>query len=461
MIASLIAWLDRILERVVKNDLLRRVIKNSTFLLSAKGASIALGMVQGILVPILLGVTALGVLGTITTFTTTVKRLISFRMNELVVKYVGQFEESGDPKRAAAVFKAASLTEALSSLFIYALIFALAPLAAKIFAKDIATESLFVIYGLLVFTQFMDESARGLLQVFDRFGQIALIDTLQSAVSLVLVVPIYVYYQLLDHPGSPLLAVVLAYLIGKAVGVLGQTILALRQAGQAWGKDWWRSSLSLLQGQYGELLRFGVSTNLSGSLSLITKDSEMLWVSFLRSPTEAGYYRLALTMINWVQLPVDPLSKVTFPEVARQVARRSWETVRSLLKQASLVAGGYTLLVALGALLFGHPLINLVYGEEFLPAYPALMILLVGYLVANAFFWNRITLLSIGKPEFPTQVNFVLAVLKVVAMLTLVPVYGYLVNAALLAGSYVLGVSANVLKFRHELRSREAAVDTG
>jgi hypothetical protein len=40
-----------------------------------------------------------------------------------------------------------------------------------------------------------------------------------------------------------------------------------------------------------------------------------------------------------------------------------------------------------------------------------------------------------------------------------VPRYGYLASAALLAGSYVLGVSAAVIKFRAEFRRQVAAVE--
>jgi O-antigen/teichoic acid export membrane protein len=96
-----------------------------------------------------------------------------------------------------------------------------------------------------------------------------------------------------------------------------------------------------------------------------------------------------------------------------------------------------------------------VYAPEFLPAYPALLILLAGLLVANTFYWNRTALLAIGRPDFPTKVNFVLAISKVALTLLLVPRFGYLVNAALLSGSYLFGVSVSVFKFRSEVERLE------
>ena len=193
----------------------------------------------------------------------------------------------------------------------------------------------------------------------------------------------------------------------------------------------------------------------SGSLSLINKDSELLWISFLRNPIETGYYKLALSLANVVQVVINPLPQATYPELSREVARNNYENVRYILHQGSLLAGGYTLSVTLGLLVFGRWLIQYLYTPAYLPAYPALMILVAGLLVANTFYWNRIALLAIGRPDFPAKVNFVLAVLKVTGILLLVPIYGYLANAGLMAGSYILGVSVSVIAFRLGLAKRE------
>jgi O-antigen/teichoic acid export membrane protein len=62
-----------------------------------------------------------------------------------------------------------------------------------------------------------------------------------------------------------------------------------------------------------------------------------------------------------------------------------------------------------------------------------------------------------GHPDFPTRVNLVLAVMKIVGVLLLVPRFGYLASAALLAGSYILGVTVSVFKFRAVLAQVEQA----
>jgi len=438
----------RVFHRLFASPLVRRMIKNSGYLFSATGLSALIAMVQSILVARLLGVAGSGTLGVIIMFTSVVNRLLSFRMSELVIKYVGQFSEAGDDQRAAAVFKASALAELAASLVAFALVGLLSPLAARYFAKDPAISNWFTVYGLIVVANLISESATGLLQIYDRFRRMAVLTVLQSLLTLGITALVYA-------AGGGLAGVLLAYLAGKALGAVGLSAAALLEARRRWGPGWWRAPLGLLRPQARELARFAVSTNLSASLSLITKDSELLWISYFSGSVQTGYYRTALALVNPVQLPISPLPQATYPELSRQAARGGWAEVRQLLRQGSLLAGGYTLLASIGLLLLGYPLIRYGYGEEFLPAFPGLVILLAGFLVSNTFYWQRAALLAIGLPDFPTKVNLVLAVLKVAGLLLLAPRFGYLAGAALLSGSYILGVSVSVLKFRSELARRE------
>lgn len=405
-------------------------------------------MVQGILAARLLGVEGFGILGTITMFTSVVNKFISFRMGELVVKYVGQYTETKDNDHAAALFKAAALAEMGASLVAFALIWLLSPLAARYFGKDISLAHWFALYGLIVIANLIAESSTGLLQIFDRFRRMAALSVVQSLATLAIIT--IVFLQKGSFGG-----ILAAYIIGKTIGALSLTLAALFEATRRWGKQWWRTPLSVLRPQARELVHFAISTNISASLSLINKDSELLWVSLLRNPLEAGYYKLALSLANMAQMPIGPLPQATYPEISREVARKNWDNVRYILKRGSLLAGSYTLAISLGLLVFGQPLIRYIYTPEYLPAFPALLILLAGFLVANTFYWNRIALLAIGHPDFPAKVNLVLAILKVTGMILLVPRYGFLVSAALLAGSYLFGVTVSVIKFRLSLTKKE------
>jgi O-antigen/teichoic acid export membrane protein len=414
---------------MLRNPLVQRVLKNTGYLFGATGAAAMLGMVQGILVARMLGVKDYGILSTITLFTSVINNLVSFRMSELVIKYVGQYSALGDEARAAAVFKLAALVEMGASLVAFGLLCLLAPLGASLFAKDPDLSSMFVVYGVVLLANLIAESSTGLLQIFDQFRRVAVLNLVGSGVTLALVCVAY-------WAQAGLFAVLLAYLAGKSISALGLSLAALVESSHRWGGGWWRSSLHLLRPQRRELARFAVSTNLSASISLLTKDSEVLWVSLFRGPVEAGYYKLALTLTNLVQMPVSPLPQASYPEFSRQAAHGDWERMRYLIRQGSLMAGSYALFATLFLLIAGKPLIAFLYTPQYLPAYPALIILLLGMLVADTLYWRRPVLLALGRADFPVKVNAILAVVKVAGVILLVPVYGYLASAWLLTGFY-------------------------
>lgn len=436
--------------RLLANPLIRRVVKNSAYLFSATGVSAALSMLQGILAARLLGVEQFGVLGAITLFTSVINKLISFRMNELVIKYVGDYTARNDTRRAAAVYKVASLTEAVSSLIAFALFVVLAPLGAQLFAKNPATRDWFLIYGVIILGNLFFESSLGLLQYFDQFSRIAKIQIAQSAFTLFLIVIVFLLR-------GGVIEVLVAYMLGKILYAGLISAYALLEAHRQWGRGWWRARLSLLKDQRRDLARFAISTNLSASINLVNKDSELLWVSALRTPVEAGYYKLALALANIALLPVAPLPQATYPELSRESAQGNWDNVRYVLRQGSRLGFLYTSMVVAGLIFLGNWVIRTFYGAEFLPAYPALIIMLFGFLIANTFYWNRTALLALNRPDYPTKVNLSAALVKIVLALLLIPRYGYIASAGLLAGYYAFSIGLNVRKVYRELDAKQFA----
>lgn len=435
--------------RLFGNELIQRVVKNSGYLFSGIGVSAALSMVQSILVARLLGVTDFGILGTIIVFTSVVNKFASFRMSELVIKYVGQYIVEGDDIGAAAVFKSAAILETLTSFFAFGLIWLLAPLGAQYIAKDVSTTNWFILYGLIVLANFMAESSTGLLQIFDRYKIIAGITVGQSILTLSLIALVYISQ-------GGLYEIVLAYMGGKIAGAIASAVAAVVLATQRWGRGWWQAPIGLLRDRTRELVRFAFSTNISATINLVNKDGELLWVSALTGPTGAGYYKLALSLANLIQLPVSPLPQATYPELSREVAGKNWGNMRYILRQGSFMAFAYSVAAGLFLIIFGKALIAFFYTPEFLPSYPALLILMVGLLVANTFYWNRIALLSLGLADYPAKINSIAAVLKIIGMLTIVPIFGYLGSAALLSGFYIFSVSLNVRKTFRELKMRRS-----
>lgn len=449
MLRSIIRWGVDLFQRFFSHPLLQRVMRNTGYLFSAQTISAALSMAQGVLAARLLGPVGLGNVGLITLFSSNLNRLTSFRMSELVVSYVGKYEAKDEKVKAAATFKAAAFVEFAGSIVAFILIILLAPLGAEIFSHDPGLANLYAFYGLSVIANLIAESSTGLLQYFNRFRWIAIVMVAQSVVTLGLIV-----FAFLTDGGITI--VVSAYLLGKVILAVSLTSIAIWQARHAWGAGWWRAPFKSLRDDYRDLIRFALSTNISGTLNLITRDSDELWLGAFTSPLQAGYYKIAKAILNVILIPVSPLIQTTYKEVATEIANSRWVNVRYLLRSGSLISAAWTLPASLGLVIFGRWVVGL-YGPNFLPtSYLCLLIMLVGGAAVNIFYWNRSVLLPLDLPEFPTKVHFVGAVLKVVGIVLLVPQFGALGMSGLLSGFFLFTSLVLVFKALQTIRKAES-----
>jgi O-antigen/teichoic acid export membrane protein len=437
-----------------QDRLLGRVLRNTGYLFSGSAISMVLSLVQSVVAAWLLGLTGFGILGAITLFTSTVNRLFSFRMGELVIKYMDRFRAEGRPDRAAAVVKAAGLAEAGTSLLAFGLLVLLSPWAAVTFAKDIQYAPLFLLYGLTIPGNLMTETATGVLQIHRRFKSQAWLNVGQSVLTMALILLAFLLKAGMEW-------VVLAYLIGKIILGGGPMVLAWRSLNEIFGPGWRKAPFSLLP-PVKELAAFATSTNLSATLNLVVRDSELLWVSYFLSPEAAALYKVALAIINPVMMPISQFINTTYPELSRSASERAWAALRRLLRRVTLIAGGWTALASVGLAIFG-PLVLWVYGRgkaDFQPAYPALLVLLVGFGIANTLFWNRSLLLALHKPGFPFWVTLVTGLSKVALSFVLVPRFGLLAQTGLL--SAYLAISVGIITWRglKEVKNEERNLTT-
>jgi O-antigen/teichoic acid export membrane protein len=76
-----------------------------------------------------------------------------------------------------------------------------------------------------------------------------------------------------------------------------------------------------------------------------------------------------------------------------------------------------------------------------LPAFPALLILLVGYGFANIFNWNRPLLLAMDQPGFPLVISLIVGVVSLGATFLWVPQHGYLMQAGILSAYFIVSIT--------------------
>src|SRR6266498_2596763 len=206
--------------------LLRRVIRNSSYLFSSNVLSAALSFVQTVLATRLVGVIGYGLVGVVTTWTSNVNNLLSFRMSEVVVKFYGDALQQGDRERAAAIIKGIALLEATTSIITYLVWVALVPFAAVYLGKDSQTAPLFAFYGVVLLLNLIYETSRGILQTARRFDLLGRITMIQSIITAGMILAAFLYKGNIEH-------ILVAYLAGKVFAGITIVMLATRELNSA------------------------------------------------------------------------------------------------------------------------------------------------------------------------------------------------------------------------------------
>ena len=447
---KLMAWFN---DRV-----LRRVLRNSTYLILSNLISVFLT----IFITRRLGVYNYGVLGLITSYVTNVNKLFSFRMNEVVVRYVGEAYVNQDYPRTGALIKFAALVEAVTSLFAFLFMFATARFGAQIFLDDAELAGLIMFYGISIIGGLVMETANGILRVINKYRSIALVSLVQNVL-----VALIVYFSTVNNLG--LMGILSAYMIGKVLLGIVPVVLCVLWLPHKIGHEWWKAPLSLITDKK-PILRFTVSTNISSTINLLARDGELLWVGALLSPLYAGYYKTAMTVINMVLTPINPLIDTSYPEMNRAIIQKKWSKIRRLLGKITALSAVWTGAAFLGLLFLGKPLlfheVNIlgisfqIFREEFLPAYDIIMILMFGYGIANILFWNRTLLLTFSEADYATTVSFYTMFAKLFLTVVLVPRGAYYIEAILLSAYLAVSVLIMTARGLHNLREAEKVSPT-
>lgn len=438
------SFLQKISATLRDDPLIRRVLRNSGHLFSSNAVSAALGFVQGIFVVRLLGIEKYGLISAVILFASNVNRLLSFRMSEVLVKYMGEALAQGRDERAAALAKWIGIAEAFTSILAYLVLFILAPW----FSKAPALTALYRFYGLFLLANIIYETSTGVLQVTDKFKRVAFANLLQSIITAILIITAFFMQW-------GMFEILTAYLVGKTVAAMMITLAAVQELKHKLGDKWAHAPFALIA-DWKSIGRFAVSTNINGTVNLFARDNVPLYIKYFVSDAALGYFRIATSLINLVMLPIEPFIWPTYKEIISTIAQRQWQATRKLLKQVSSIAGVWTLLAGGGLVVLGWWFIPFAYGSDAAPAYVCVLILLVGYGVANIANWNRPLLLALGYPNYPLIVAAVTGAIEIALIFLLVPTGGYLVGTAIFSAYLAVSILINVARGLSILQHNEA-----
>jgi O-antigen/teichoic acid export membrane protein len=181
-------------------------------------------------------------------------------------------------------------------------------------------------------------------------------------------------------------------------------------------------------GQWGEVLRASLPMAMEGAFGVLLFNFDMVMLGFWRPASEVGEYSAAYKFINFASAFVFLYGTNLLPILSR--CRGNPVELRNVAEKSLRFTLLLVLPLAVGGMVVGQDLVNLIYGDRFSAAARALQILIWVIPLVGCRVVFRNTLLSHGYQKNLLWSTFVAAAINCVLNLLLIPKYSYLGSAA-------------------------------
>ncbi|MBA4287128.1 MAG: teichoic acid transporter [Xanthomonadaceae bacterium] len=428
---------------------LRQILANASILLGGKALNGVLSLGATALAARALGVDQFGVLVLVHAYVQTIGEIAKFQSWQALLQYGTAPLDAGRIGEFQRVLRFSLLLDVLSGVggIVIALLGVL--LVGGALGWPAATSPQVAIYSLVIVFM-VSATPTGALRLLGRFDLLAW----QSSVdSWVRVIGAAIAWKL----GAGLVTFLAIWFAGQVAAFIflfGSALKTLRARGALEGFSL-RGSGPLTEGFPG-LWSFVWSTNLNSTLALAFTHVSTLMVGALLGARDAALFRVAKQLGDAVAKPAKLIVPALYPELARLAAARDHTTLRRLVWQLALAAGGAASVLLVIAALIREPALRFIVGEEFVPAKDVLLWLLGASVVSLWALPLEPLLMSTGGAGAAFRMRLLVTVVYL-PLLYAATVQGGLAatGAASVAGSLLLFLGQLWLVFRWYRRPRQ------
>ena len=425
-----------------KDQQLRSLLRNTSYLGMSRAVAAVCGIATIALAGRGLGLLLLGTLILITSYTKAVSGLAKFQSWQVIVRYGGHGVAHGDPEHFKIATGFAFSLDLMSGIAGMLIAVAFLPFISE----WVGIQPQYLWLGMLYCTLLPTMGAAtpsGILRVLDRFDLIGWSDTLTPISRAILIA--FAYFA-----NAPFAAYVAAWYVTDLAGDLFTWYLAWRELRRTGHLEGIRPTLrpTVLPGAW----RFAIDVNLAASVQAVWGPTGRLVVGGLLGPAGAALFRVASTLADAAQKPADLLGRAFYPEIIRMdlTTKAPWKLMSRIMVLASGVA-----VFAIGLLLVGgKPLMGVVFGKAFLPAYAPLVILMLVPFLGVFSFPLTPMLYALGRSDAPLKAKLIASAVFFGSIAPLCWNFG-IIGAAI---ALVLGNAANVTTMMLQLRSEHRRV---
>lgn len=413
---------------------LQRIVANTVWLLAGKGFGAVLSFVYLGLLTRSLGVSGFGQFSLILGTAQMIVALVTFQTWQVVVRYGATYvKDKSKTTRYGHLIALATAFDILGALIGCLLAWAGTSWLAPYFGWDanLARNALIFCCAMLISVK---STPMGILRVENRFDLSTYADAVIPLIRMIGALIVMI-------EGPTITRFLWAWAAAEVATAIVYWILAGWQLrGHVRVRDIRDPKAAFAENE--AIGRFLLVTNASSTVTGLSSNLGMMLIGFFVSPAAAGFYRLASQLSGAMTKISGLLSRTIFAEVNLVRAQEGVESLQKLFRKANraLFITGITV-VAVVALL-GKPILLLMSGPEFLPAYPLLLLLAAASSVELSGAMYEPTLMSGDKANTALMLQLVRLILLVILLAIMLPLWGAMGAAA---ATFITAVIRNIM----------------
>ena len=325
---------------------------------------------------------------------------------ETVVKYVADYKS--DQERLNAIVTAGIINALLLGT--------VAGFAFFIFAGEIAAlfgmqelSGLIRIIALAVPLAIVNTTLLGLLNGLREMRSYSFRFMIRSLLLIVLVV-LFIAAGL--GPGGAVLALLLT-----EVGTLAFVVSVVRRH--------FRLSVSDHRETSKKMLAFGSRIFIASAVYLINTYTDTLLIGYMLTEIDVGRYAIAIAIarVAFLSLP-GSFSTVNYPAISEYYSKGLRDAVEDLITRSIRYCLALLSMMGLVLIYLAETIIGFIFGPAYLPAVPALTVLVFGMIAFGAVSSVGSAVSAMNRPGLSSKVNILVAGANVCLDLALIPLFG-------------------------------------
>jgi O-antigen/teichoic acid export membrane protein len=345
-----------------------------------------------------------------------------------ITRQIAFFTEKKDKAKVGAIIRSSILITFVASLVCGIILFFLSDiLATSVFQTPGLGIALKIFsFGLPFFTLLL--LLVSIYRGFDRADVKFYFSDLLRNVFFVVFLGLSILFQL------PLEVVLSGFVLSVAISCTGIIILYLRKPLTPSPDAKARS----LRRPAKELLFFSMPLLVSALFLIVLSWTDTISLGYFWTVQEVGIYNAALPIAQFVPILLNGMAYIYLPVVSKLYSQNKLDEIRRMYVITTKWVFSLTYPLVLVVVLFPRPVLNLLFGADYVAGSTALQILVIGFFVHTFLGLNASTLLSLGETKYLMWSSIASSLVNIVLNVVLVLWLGIMGAAIATALSLIL-----------------------